>query len=145
MGRAWFRWAMAAALGLLTAVAVAWGLAAFKQGGWGPTVQSVLLRPDYYVPFGRKDAWGKTEVYWRAVAETGGGRWGAVDRTTSMPSWSRAWSLHGPFLTSSEYPTQVQTFEVASGWPLRAMRAEFRDLPQGAPRPNGNPYVTVSG
>jgi len=145
MPRTFLRWAAAGILGLLTTVALAWGLAAFAGSGSRPSCQSVFMRTDYYVPFGRQDAWGRTQLYWRALAETGGSRWGTVDRLCTLPAWSRARSLPGPYSPAIEFPKLAQTFEVASGWPMRAMRAEFRDYPQGTPWAGGNPYITVRG
>lgn len=131
-------------LGVLTTIAVAWSLAYFTTTASRQSRQSVLIRPEYYASFGRADTWGLTQVYWRAVAENGAGRWGVPDDLCVLPSWSAARSLTGPYPPASEFSNLPQTFEIGSGWPFRSLRAEFRDTPQGKPR-SGNIYTVVSG
>lgn len=134
----------ACTLGVLTTIAVAWSLAYFTTTASRRTRQSVFIRPEYYASFGREDSWGLTQLYWRAVAENGAGRWGTPDDLCVLPSWSAARSLTGPFPPASEFSSLSQTFEVGSGWPFRSLRAEFRLRPQGAPR-TVSMYTVVSG
>src|SRR6187401_1961481 len=123
---------LAAVLGVVTTIAVAWGFAAYgRVGGAG---QSVLNTPDRSVSFGRSEGWGATHVYWRVTA-SGGSQWGNVDDLYELPSWSVSRSRSGPFRPSEDFPKMAQTFEHGTGWPFRSMRAEFQDLPQGMPRP----------
>lgn len=102
MNRPLLRLTAAVVMGALTTIAISWAFAVFATTAGRPTRQGLLLKTQYHATFGRSDAWGITQVYWRATEE-GGRRWGEPDALVGLPSWSRAQRLRAPFPTFDEF------------------------------------------
>ena len=138
----WMRRAGAAlVLGMATTVGLAWLCAIVDVKGESHRAQ--YKSTEYIASLAVREAWGMTDLRWIAIANDGMGRFTADEEMP--PYWSRTARLNGPFVSATVFGVPDRRIEVATGWPWRALRAEYRGNAMGVRGPGNAIYSTVSG
>lgn len=125
-------------LSVATTGAVAWACAVFDSEG--NTRKRQWITGAYITSLAFREGWGVTDLSWFAIANDGLARFTAEEEPP--PYWSRSRQLAGPFVSATKFSIPELRVEVASGWPWRALRAEFRRNSTGV-RGQGNSLFSL--
>ncbi|MGH7130850.1 MAG: hypothetical protein ACREJO_02765, partial [Phycisphaerales bacterium] len=145
--------ALAAVAGALTTVAVSWSIAVWSYTVGSPVTQGWVVQSGKALSFGRSAGPGMEQVYWSVQSKGTDMDWARdqAAKSAAFPVWCALAEPGEPERLMSQVPVtgsphSQQVFEIATGWPLIAMRARLHDAFWMAPPPlAGPPYQAMDG
>jgi len=134
-------------LGAITTVAVSWAAVVFGTTMFAPALTGRIVTKVVSVRFTTRQTAILTETYWSIDPI-----WTALELEhgtagiENLPTWSRAPRAPQDDPPAHRSQDSYVTFEIASGWPMRAMLSEFRCHYAHMHGPGGRtPFEAVSG